>query len=187
MDITIRPMTINDAPAVTAIADVAIGPGYYPETLVIDYIERSRVKNISQSFVACDEEKVIGFRFTFPPNRWEAGRGKGLSADKWPASLSETAYFQSCFIDENYMGNGIGKRLSNASIDSLRKTGTRLVIAHSWKESPHNSSFRYLSKLGFHPVAEYIHYWYDVDYVCKICGKPCVCTAIEMALDLQEK
>lgn len=180
-------MKTEDASAVTAIADVAIGPGYYPESLVIEYIERSCVNNVSQSFVACDGDQVIGFRFTFPPNRWEAGRGKGLSPEKWPASLSETAYFQSCFIDENYMGRGIGKQLSFASIASLRQSGARLVIAHSWKESPHNSSFRYLSKLGFLPVAEYENYWYDVDYVCKLCGKPCVCTAIEMVLDLNKE
>ena len=184
MDIQIRSMTAQDAPTVSGLADVLVGPGYYPTNLVKEYIERSRSGDENQSFVACDGDRIVGFRFTFPPGKWASGRGRGLSPDKWPVSKNDAAYFQSCFVDEDYMGCGIVKRLSFASIDALRASGVRLVVAHSWKESPHNSSFRYLKKLGFHPVAEYPKYWSEIDYICKLDGKPCQCTAIEMILDL---
>ena len=59
------------------------------------------------------------------------------------------------------------------------------VVAHSWKESPNNSSMKYLEKLGFLPVGEHPLFWSEVDYDCTRCGKPpCQCTATEMILYL---
>ena len=178
-------MQASDTEAVAALADVLVGLGYYPPSLVDEYRLRSTDGEHVQSWVAVDGEAIVAFRFTFPPGRWSEGRGRGLTPESWPAPLEEAAYFQSCFVAEDYMGHGLGRRLANASIDALRANGASLVVAHSWKESPHNSSFRYLTRLGFQPVIEHPKYWFDVDYVCKLDGKPCRCTAIEMVLDLR--
>ena len=188
--VEIRTMAAGDAQEVSALADVLIGLGYYPPDLVLTYLERSRSGEDYFSWVALDPSigpsgKIIAFRFVFPPGRWEHGRGKGLSPKDWPSPLSHAAYFQSCFVDHAYMGLGIGGALAKVAIRKLQEQGAGCVIAHSWKESPHGSSFRYLSKMGFTAVNEHSKYWAEVDYICPRDGYPCHCTAIEMVLDLK--
>lgn len=183
-EVTIRAMRPSDAPAVEALATRVIGPGYYPAATVLEYLERSTVGGVVCSHVALAGGQVVAFRFALPPGRWDSGRGQGLHPERWPAPLEQCAYFQSSYVDDRWMGHGIGRRMAAAALDALRALGARAVVTHSWKESPHGSSFRYLSRLGFVAVAELPDYWAEVDYVCRLDGKPCRCTAIEMVLEL---
>ncbi len=170
---------------VVALADEEIGLHYYNKQDLQSLRNRSVYEGKNLSFVAYQDKKCVGFRFTCSPGNWEHGRGIGLSPQKWKFPLSETAYFQSCFVASSVMGQGVGRQLSHAALDALRQTNVPQVVAHSWKESPHQSSFRYLSKLGFTTVVEYPRYWEQVDYICPRCGHPCLCTAIEMVLELK--
>jgi ribosomal protein S18 acetylase RimI-like enzyme len=97
------------------------------------------------------------------------------------------AYFKTLIVDSSLQGKGWGPRLTQLSIKSLRKTGATSIICHCWKESPKNSSFKYLTKLGFTPVGEIKNFWQDIDYECVVC-KPhkCTCTAIEMIKKLEK-
>lgn len=184
--IRIRPLTAADVPAVSAFADRTIGDGYYPEASILGYLARATVDGRTTAYVAEAEGRIAGFRIVMPPGRWEQGRGDGLTPEAWPHPLEATAYFQSCFVDPDITGAGLGRRLAEAAFADLRALGARAVAVHSWKESPHDSSRRYLVRLGFTPVAEHPHYWRDVDYLCSGCRvRPCVCTAIEMILDLE--
>jgi GNAT superfamily N-acetyltransferase len=125
-------------------------------------------------------------RLTYPPGQWEHGKGHGLEPRKWPHAISETGYFQSLFLASDLQGHGWGGKISQAALAILKETGAKGVVCHSWKESPNNSSTRYLLKLGFTPVADHPLYWKDVDYNCTRCLKPpCQCTAQEMYLDLE--
>jgi len=166
------------------LADREIGVSYYSQHEILEQIKRSSWQGKQLSYLAFDEDELIGFRLTSAPGKWNHGRGMGLSPHLWKFPVEDSAYFQSCFIASSHMGRGIGKQLSLACIDTLRAQNIQQVIAHSWKESPHNSSFRYLTKLGFIPVIEYPDYWKEVDYECSLDGNPCRCTAIEMLLDL---
>ena len=130
------------------------------------------------------DEQLLGFRLTLPPGNWERGRGHGHTPAVWPAEISKLGYFQSCFVEARHTGQGIGRALSEEAIRRLRSLGARGVIAHSWKESPHDSSRRALTRLGFKIIAEHADYWSDIPYHCHRCGVPCRCTALEMALDL---
>jgi GNAT superfamily N-acetyltransferase len=184
MDVTIRAMTPADAGPVSALADRLIGDAYYTPESVAETIKLSTSNGQPFSYLALANEEPVAFRFVLPPGRWDHGRGEGLAPERWPARLEETAYFQSCFVDQAMMGHGIGRRLAHRALADLKAAGARAVVAHSWKESPHGSSLRYLTRLGFEPVAEHPEYWVDVDYTCALDGKPCRCTAIEVALDL---
>ncbi|MCB9526635.1 MAG: GNAT family N-acetyltransferase [Myxococcales bacterium] len=176
----LRRMTPEDAQGVADLARVVIGPGYYRLDEVHAYLERSVGANgVALSYVAVDGPRVVGFRFVLPPGAWEQGRGEGLHPDRWPGPLEKAAYFQSCFVALDAMGHGIGKRLARLAFADLHRLGAELVVTHSWKESPHDSSRRYLRRLGFSEVAELPEYWVDVDYVCRLDGKPCRCTAVE--------
>ena len=182
-------MAPDDVEDVVALADRAIGLGYYDAPTVRDYVARGTTRAGTFAYVAreADDRALLGFRFSFPPGRWSAGRGAALHPERWGAPLESAAYFQSCFVDPAHMGRGIGRRLSHRALDDLSRTEARVVVAHSWKESPHGSSRRYLERLGFRSVAECPDYWIDVDYVCPRCGPTCRCTALEMVLTLQDR
>lgn len=180
-------MTPPDAPAVAALALAVIGPGYYPAETVLEYLAKSTTpEGTAVSHVAFVGERLVGFRFALPPGAWESGRGRGLHPERWPAPLERCGYFQSSYLDPAFMGRGIGRRLAERALRDLKAIGALAVVTHSWKESPHNSSFRYLSRLGFEVVAEIPDYWMDVDYTCVLDGRPCRCTAIEMVLGLED-
>lgn len=82
------------------------------------------------------------------------------------------------------MNQGWGKRMSLQAIELLKEAGAQAIATHSWKESPQDSSGKYLRSLGFRSVALHPFYWKEVDYICTRCGKPCLCTAEEMILKL---
>lgn len=182
----ISPMTERDVEDIAALAELAIGKGYYAPEELREALTRSTADTGVFSFVArrSVDAALLGFRITFPPGNWNTGRGSALHVDRWGASLDEAAYFQSCFVAPAHTGRGIGRALAERALDALATTGTAVVIAHSWKESPHRSSQRYLERLGFRPVAECPDYWIEVDYHCPRCGRPCRCTALEMVLKL---
>ena len=184
MDLTIRTMTPGDAARVSALADRLVGSAYYTPQLVAETLARTTTERGVFSYVAESGDALVAFRFVMPPGRWEAGRGRGLSPGRWGVPLSETAYFQSCFVDDGFMGQGLGRRLGVRALMELKAHGAQAVVAHSWKESPHGSSLRYLRRLGFEAVTEHPRYWSEIDYVCRLDGKPCLCTAIEMILVL---
>ena len=184
--IHVRPMRAADIAAVSAFADRTIGDRYYPEDEIAQYLERACVEGpsgpVTTAYIAQRDAGLVGFRLVMPPGRWDSGRGAGLTPQRWPRPLAQTAYFQSCFVDPACTG----RRLAHAAMDDLRRIGAKAIAVHSWKESPNDSSRRYLVKLGFAAVAEHPRYWADVDYLCVGCKvQPCTCTAIEMILDLE--
>lgn len=183
----IRPFLPSDVEAVKKFTDQQIGEGYYSVSELLD----SQKKSIAStgditSFVLVDPttNAVKGLRMAYPPGAWAHGKGSKLRPDLWPFPIAKAGYFQSLFLAKDTQGGGWGPRLSQKSIEIFRKLGAKAVITHCWKESPNNSSFRYLEKVGFQTVIEHPLYWIDVDYVCTRDGKPCRCTAIEMYLML---
>lgn len=181
MDLTAREIRESDISAMQAFCDRAIGTNYYSEADLRDILRRSRADNgVMCSFVLLKGDQVMGVRFTYPQGKWQKGKGQGLRPDLWRAPVKDVGYFQSLFLADEIQGQGWGQKLSNASLEALRAAGAKAVVTHAWCESPHDSSRRYLAKLGFELVASHPRYWYEVDYECTRCGKPCVCTAEEM-------
>lgn len=182
----IRPFKKEDLKAIREFTDHEIGAGYYSEKELEDIFKRSSKDNIMSSLLLENEQgQILGVRISYPPGNWEHGKGPGLYPQKWPHALSETAYFQSLFISSDLQGQGWGGRLSQEALVALKEVGAKGVVCHAWKESPNDSSTRYLKKLGFELVAEHPEYWKAIDYRCTKCGEPpCHCTALEMYLSL---
>ncbi len=187
--LTIRPLLAADLEAVRRFTDREIGGNYFSASELNEIYERSGRAGVMYSLVLVDERgEIYGVRITYPPGNWQKGKGQGLTPERWPHALEETGYFQSIFLSSALSGQGWGGRLSHESLVRLRKAAAKGVVCHSWKESPNNSSFRYLQKLGFVLIAEYPSYWQNVPYNCTRCLKPpCQCTAQEMYLDLVER
>lgn len=177
----IRPAQASDVPKIKAFTDKAIGVDYYSTSELEKILQQSSLNGRQFTLLLEDEEsKIRGVRITYPPGQWEKGKGKGLSPEKWNVPKESVAYFQSLFIDLSLTGKGWGQKVSMKSIEMLKETGAKAIATHSWKESPNDSSGRYLRGLGFELINTHPLYWKDVDYVCTRCGKPCLCTAEEM-------
>lgn len=186
----IREMTFSDLPAVQKFTDEAIGKDYYSMSELEEIFQKSISRDKFGTDTMCSlvltdaKNQIFGIRLTYTPGKWSKGKGKGLSPELWPFDFSEMAYFQSLFIHPDLTGKGYGKEMSLKAISILKKIGTKAIVCHSWFDSPGDSSGKYLRSLGFKVVATHPLYWKDVDYVCTRCGKPCVCTAVEMLLEL---
>lgn len=185
----IREFLASDIPAVKKFTDKTVGLGYYSVEELTDYQKKSIAKTgeiCSFVLVNSINQEIMGLRLAFPPGNWEHGKGSKLRPDLWPTKMSETAYFQSLFVSSELQGQGWGPKLAAKSLEIFKKLGAKGVVTHCWKESPGNTSYKYLAKLGFKEIIEHPNYWIDVDYVCTRDGKPCRCTAIEMHLDLMQ-
>lgn len=180
----IRPAEIGDAAALLQFTDSVIGTGYFSKSELEDKIHQSALKSQMCSFVLEDIEskQILGLRLTFPHGKWQQGKGAGLYSDKWGVPIGKVACFQSLFLSPLITGQGWGPKLSNASLRVLRDLGALAVITQSWVESPHQSSKRYLERMGFQSIGIHPRYWYGLNYECPLCSRPCVCTAEEMLL-----
>jgi GNAT superfamily N-acetyltransferase len=180
-ELTLREIREGDIVAMKVFCDRAIGVNYYSVAELEDILKRSCSANgVMCSFVLLRGDEVVGVRFTYPQDQWKKGKGQGLRTDLWKTEIKDVAYFQSLFLAPEIQGKGHGQKVSLASLEALKKAGAKAVVTHAWQESPNDSSRRYLAKLGFKLVAVHPRYWFDVDYECTRCGKPCVCTADEM-------
>jgi ribosomal protein S18 acetylase RimI-like enzyme len=178
----IVPFTENLIEQVTAFTDTNIGLNYY----TLSEMATQQKKSVTStgeitSFVLIDDKnKICGLRLAFPPGNWAHGKGSKLRPELWPFKLHEAAYFQSLFVSDEAQGLGFGPQLSEKSIQIFKKLNAKGIVTHCWKESPNNSSFRYLEKFNFTTVIEHPEYWIDIDYTCTRDGNPCRCTALEM-------
>lgn len=184
----IRPIEEKDLFRIQEFTDQEIGTGYYSLEEVKEIYKKSSKNGAISSFLLEDPQgKIQGIRLSYPPGNWTHGKGQGLNPQLWPHPLEDTAYFQSLFVSDAYQGQGWGAQLSQESLKVLAQMGAKGIVCHSWKESPNNSSEKYLLKLGFKTLWEHPHYWRDVPYNCTRCKKPpCLCTALEMYLDLDK-
>lgn len=185
----IRPLEKSDLIAVKAFADRWIGKDYYQLESLEEAYDASLIslnkKRVSCSFVAFESFQIIGIRLTFAPNKWGKLIDRGLSPKKWEISIEQMAYFKSLFVSQEYQGKGVGRTLSQCSLDLLKKVGAKGVLCHSWLESPGNSSQNYLKKFGFIEIERHPKFWFPVEYLCNRCRpKKCECTACEMILKL---
>lgn len=186
MSLRIREFHDSDIPMVKQLTDIEIGDNYF-NFLELRQMQRQSLRaGMNASFVLTDGQQIHGIRLSFPQGNWLGGKGNRLSDHLWDFSMADTAYFQSLFIRKQFQGQGWGKKLSIKSMDILKAMGAKGIVCHSWVESPGNSSLKYLQSLGFKSIASYPEYWKMVDYKCPLCGKPCLCTAEEMYLNLEK-
>ena len=181
MGLKIIPLDAPWIDAFIAFTDIGIGAGYYRKQDVETLIARNQPLNTS--FLLIDQEShVQGVRVSYPPGQWIDLVGpQRLFLDRWPFSANKVGYFKSLFLDAKLQGQGWGPKLSEHSTAAMKKCGAEAIVTHSWKESPNNSSTRYLESIGFKALGQHNNFWSEVDYDCSGCHvRPCTCTADEM-------
>jgi hypothetical protein len=168
-------------PKVKEFTDRWIGKNYYTLPELSEVMELSLAGGLNASYLALVGDEIAGVRLTFSPGQWIEKKKKGTTPSKWSVEPNKVAYFKSLFIGQEYQKMGLGKKLSQRSIETLKLMGAQAIICHSWLESPENSSQRYLQSMGFEGVNDHPRFWYEIDYDCTRCGpERCVCTAREM-------
>lgn len=183
MNLRIDPLDKSNLHEIKEFCDREIGLNYYSIEDLEEIHEKSNLNGSNSSLILYYNEKIAGIRFTYMPTKWTKMKGSnGLTMDKWGGlKREELGYFQSMFITKELMGLSLGPLLSNLSIFQLKKAGAKGVLTHCWKESPNNTSKKYLVKIGFKVIKEHPLYWHEINYECSLCGKEkCKCTAIEM-------
>lgn len=177
-----RPIKKSDIDNIKNFTDRWIGEGYYNLEELEEAFELSLFEKETCSFLAENNKtELVGVRLSFAPGKWMEKFPETTSPYYWKVDSQKVAYFKSLFVGEQFQGLGVGRTLSQKSLESLQKMGAVGVVCHSWLESPGNSSQRYLRKMNFQPVKEHPKFWYQVDYLCTRCRPArCECTALEM-------
>lgn len=179
-----KPLSLDLLPKVIKLSDQEFGSGYYTEGSLRMWIQLGGEK-CSLALVDA-QQNLYGFRITFLAGSWLHFMKDKCKTELWNISPEGVAYFKSILITRKLQGQGWGSRLSQKSIEVLKKMGNTAIVCHSWRESFNNSSTRYLEKLGFKPLAEHKNFWSGINYHCSRCGTPpCQCTALEMILYLR--
>ncbi|MBT7608284.1 MAG: GNAT family N-acetyltransferase [Bacteriovoracaceae bacterium] len=181
MNFEIRSLNEDLLEDVRLFTDQWIGKDYFsPEELQLIF-KRSIKNEVSASLVAFHKSELVAVRLTYAPDQWIEESTRGLTPKRWDVPVEKVAYFKSLFVRGDFQQQGLGKTLSNKSIQILEKMGAEAILCHSWLESPGNSSQKYLQKIGFNDVSIHEKFWFPVDYHCRRCGpNKCVCTTVEM-------
>jgi GNAT superfamily N-acetyltransferase len=189
MSITIhyKPLSFNDFPALIALANLVHGDGYLTDEIMQCWYEQSMADNNSAtsnlSYVAYDNNKLVGFRITFAPEHWQIDQW--CSPEKWQCDTDKVCYFKCNTVDQNYRGYGIGSELLQYSINAAKQVGCVAGVSHLWKQSPGNSAIKYFTKCGGKHIASHPDKWNEDGkngYDCILCGFDCHCEAAEMII-----
>ncbi len=177
------PLTENFYSEVIALANAIHGHGYLDITKLIQWVDKGHSTNINSSFVALQNNTVIGFRITYAPSQWSIDHW--CSPLIWQVAPDKCCYFKCNTVAEGFRGLGIGKALLMLAIEAAKKQGAQAGISHLWKQSPNNSAVAYFSKCGGQLVASHPGKWNDDSkhgYECVLCGFDCQCEAAEMII-----
>ncbi|WP_199609419.1 GNAT family N-acetyltransferase [Flocculibacter collagenilyticus] len=160
------------------------GDNYLTDESLQEIYQKGFNHDINLSYVAHMEDKLIGFRLTYAPNKWKID--KWCTPTQWGVDSDKVVYFKCNTVDEAYRGHGIGGKLLTASIEKAKSVGAVAGVAHLWRQSPGNSSVKYFTKAGGILVKDHPDRWnkahYGDNYICTICGEDCHCVAAEMIL-----
>lgn len=185
----IRSLVPHDQPLLREFCEKYIARNYYSDE---DYKKFCGSVSTNQSStpsqVAILGEDWIGVRLTYCPGQWlDLFRSRPLYARDRNMPLERLAYFKTIFIRPQWTGLGLGGEMSRKSIEILKPLGCSGIITHSVSNfSHHNSSLKYLEKLGFTILGHHDYYWiHKSGLFCHICqSMPCHCSANEMYLEV---
>lgn len=185
-NIVIEPLQPRHFAGVIDLGNRVHGDGYLTPQSIEAIAAKGLKDNINCSFVACVNDKVIGFRLTYAIGNWHSDQW--CTTAKWPVDEAKVCYFKCNTVDEAYRGAGLGSKLLAHSVKAAAQQGAQAGLAHIWRQSPGNSAFRYFSKCGGKLIADHPGKWHQDSldgYHCVVCDGPCDCTAAEMLIDFR--
>lgn len=186
-DILYRQITAADEAAVIDLANEVHGENYLTSQTFQHYLAAGTVGDVQLSWLATQNEKILGIRLTLAPQQWPID--DFCTPDAWPIHLDKLCYFKCAAVSERARGLGIGKKLLFCSIDSAKVLGCQGGLAHIWMQSPNNSAYEYFTRCGGEMIKQHGKRWYQASvedgYYCPICDGICYCDAGEMLLKFE--
>ena len=160
------------------------GDNYLDPTSIKRLYEQSFDQGINASWVALQEDKVVGFRLTIAAPNWQPD--KWCSPELWAVDQEKVCYFKCNTVAPAMQGLGIGSSLLRKSIELAKVQGAKAGLAHIWLASPGNSAFKYFSKNGGELIKKHPDKWrypsIHEGYDCPVCEGYCECEGAEMLL-----
>ena len=181
-----REMQPDDFSAIILLATEVHGEGYLDNDAMKAWFSKGLSQNINASYVAYDNDKLVGFRITYACNQWDID--EWCSPNLWPHPTEQVCYFKCNTVDESYRGYGIGSKLLNLSINAAKQQGAKAGISHLWRQSPGNSAVKYFTKCGGELIKDHPDRWNELSkngYCCPICQFDCHCIAAEMLINFE--
>lgn len=186
-NIIYKSLTTTDFKQLVTLANHVHGDGYLTLEKLNSWYEKGLTRQneqlINASFVAYDENKLVGFRITYAVDKWQIDQW--ATPKLWRVNANEVCYFKCNTVDENYRGYGIGSKMLALSIAAAKKQGAKAGVSHLWKQSPGNSAVKYFTKCGGELVKSHPGKWNEESkngYDCIFCGFDCQCEAAEMII-----
>ncbi len=184
----------DDWDAVIRLGNKVQGENYLDFREIEKIFFKGLAKGLNCSYVAYDGErgkggKLIGFRLTYGPGNWEID--KWCTIRQWKVPPEKVCYLKSLHVEKEYRKQGIGIKLLNKSIDTVKQMGGVAAVAHIWMESPNGGAMKYFSKVGGQFIKLHKNRWLEdcitSNYRCVYHGDYCVCSASEMILYFGEQ
>jgi len=184
-NLTIYPLTPEYFQRVIALGNEVHGDGYLTDEMIEKIYNKSLLNDINCSFVMLDQDRVIGFRLTYAPTKWEMD--EWCSPDLWKLPIEQLCYFKSSTVDSDYRGKGVAKTMLQAAMSAAKDQGAKAGICHTWMQSPGNAAYKYFIGCGGKLLKTYPDRWLEDSYAgyrCVAClpEKYCHCDAGEMIL-----
>ena len=173
----------SDFAAVISLGTKVHGEGYIDEEKLLDWVDKGIKDNLNASYVAYDNNELVGFRLTFSVNQWQLDQW--CSPSLWKIDETRVCYFKCNTVDERYRGCGIGSELLKRSRKTAQQQGAIAGVSHLWMQSPGNSAVKYFKKCGGFLIKEHADRWHSLSlqgYQCPVCEKACHCSAAEMLI-----
>lgn len=178
-----KTFTPDDFTNIIELGNQVHGDGYLNDESIKQWYLKSLYHGTNASYVAYDGKKLIGFRVTFAINNWSIDQW--CSPDLWRVAQDKVCYFKCNTIDEEYRGQGVGRKLLELSIEACKIQGATAGVSHLWQQSPNNSAVAYFTKCGGKLIKVHPDKWHQESldgYDCILCGLDCHCSAQEMII-----
>lgn len=182
----------EDFPQIIKLGGRVHGKNYLDTAAIEKIFSKGLSKGLNCNYVAYDGErrdKLIGFRLTYAPGNWEID--KWCTPETWKVLPGKACYFKSNTLEADYRGQGIGTKLLNASIETVKKMEGVAGVTHIWMESPGGSAMKYFAKAGGQFIKLHQNRWLEdcilSNYLCVHHGNCCTCSAAEMILYFGEQ
>lgn len=180
---TLEPGDTRTAAAASALLSGELGAGLYrPEWLLED------AANPGASVLVAGSVPPAGAAVARVLVPDDAGYYRAFGPPALDLFTGPVGSFEALAVEPGHRRRGLGRRLTEASLDWMRERGCGSAITLSWQSRREGSSVGLFRALGMAegPTIERFYYEESVrdGWACPVCGGPCSCSATLFTLAL---
>ena len=147
---------------------------------------------LGEILVAKKANKVIGMlNMRYPGKIFTEMADDYFCLSRVTCPKSKIGYIALISIDQEFQGQGVGKKMIKKAVTQQKKWGAEAIVVHASQNSPGNGSEKLFASFGFIPTHLHKAPWLEYSkekgptkFWCHFCGNPCKCDQLEMVLDL---